>query len=138
MPIKGTKKEKRQYERKHALFGRSVDGPLRPVSVVVARGREDLMLQVTDAAVSVFKEIVQREDVSGGAIRLAQVTGPTGESEIAIQTVEGPREGDAPTEARGLDVFVAEDLAQPLDAAVLDAEATEAGNKLVLHPQTAE
>lgn len=97
------------------------------------------MLQVTDAAVSVFKEILQREEVSGGAIRLAPVTGPTGVSEIAIQTVEGPREGDTPTEATDLDVFVAEDLAQPLDAAVLDAEETEeGGSKLVLHPQPAE
>ena len=96
------------------------------------------MLQVTDAAVSVFKEILQREEVSGGAIRLAQVTDPTGESKIAIQTVEGPREGDAPTEASDPDVFVAEDLAQPLDSAVLDAEATEVGTKLVLHPQSAE
>jgi len=66
------------------------------------------------------------------------VTGPTGESEIAIQTVEGPREGDTTTEATGVDVFVAEDLAQPLDSAVLDAEATDVGTKLVLHPQSAE
>jgi hypothetical protein len=45
------------------------------------------MLQVTDAAVSVLTEIVQREEATGGgAIRLASVTGPTGESEIAIQT----------------------------------------------------
>lgn len=97
------------------------------------------MLQVTDAAVSVFQEILQREDVSGGAIRLAPVTGPTGESEIGIQTVEGPRVGDAPTEAADLDVFVAEDLARPLDAAVLDAEETEkGGTKLVIRPQSVE
>jgi Fe-S cluster assembly iron-binding protein IscA len=96
------------------------------------------MLQVTEAAVSVFQEILQREEVSGGAIRLAPVTGPTGESEIGIQTVEGPRQGDAPTEAAHLDVFVAEDLAQPLDAAVLDAEETEGGTKLVLRPRSVE
>lgn len=96
------------------------------------------MLQVTDAAVTVFKEILQREEVSGAAIRLAAVTGQAGESEIAIQPVESPREGDAPTEATDLDVFVSEDLAQPLDAAVLDAEDTEGGTKLVLRPQSAE
>lgn len=97
------------------------------------------MLQVTDAAVSVLTEIVQREEATGGgAIRLASVTGPTGESEIAIQTVEGPREGDATTEATGLAVFVAEDLVQPLDAAVLDAAETEQGTKLLLRPQSAE
>jgi Fe-S cluster assembly iron-binding protein IscA len=96
------------------------------------------MLQVTDTAVSVFKEILHREEVSGAAIRLAAVTGPTGESEIAIQTVEGPREGDGSTEASGLDVFVAEDLVEPLDAAVLDAEDTERGTRLVLRPQSPE
>ena len=96
------------------------------------------MLQVTDAAVSVFNEILQREEARGGAIRLASVTGPTGESEIAIQTVEGPREGDATTQAPGLDVFLAENLVQPLDAAVLDAEETEQGTKLLLRPQSAE
>jgi Fe-S cluster assembly iron-binding protein IscA len=96
------------------------------------------MLQVTDAAVSLLNQILQREEAGGDAIRLASVTGPTGESEIAIQTVEGPREGDATTEAPGLDVFLAEDLAQPLDAAVLDAEETEQGTKLLLRPQSAE
>jgi Fe-S cluster assembly iron-binding protein IscA len=96
------------------------------------------MLQVTDAAVSVFNKILQREEASGGAIRLASVTGPTGESQIAIQTVEGPREGDAATAAQGVDVFVAEDLVQPLDAAVLDAEETEGRANLVLRAQSAE
>jgi Fe-S cluster assembly iron-binding protein IscA len=96
------------------------------------------MLQVTDAAVFVLNKILQREEASGGAIRLASVTGPTGESQIAIQTVEGPREGDATTEAQGLDVFLAENLVQPLDAAVLDAEETEGRANLVLRPQSAE
>ena len=93
------------------------------------------MLQVTDAAVSVFKEILQREDVTGDAIRLAPVTQPTGESDIALQTVEGPREGDARTDAEDPEVFVAEDLAQPLDAAVLDVEDTAEGAQLVLRPR---
>jgi Fe-S cluster assembly iron-binding protein IscA len=96
------------------------------------------MLQVTDAAVSELNKLLQREEASGGAIRLAAVTGPAGESEIAIQTVEGPREGDATTQAPGLDVFLAEDLVQPLDAAVLDVEETEQGTKLSLRPQSAE
>jgi Fe-S cluster assembly iron-binding protein IscA len=90
------------------------------------------MLQVTDAAVSVFKEILDREDVNGTAIRLAAVEQPTGGSEIALQAVDGPREGDAPTEAKGIDVFVAANLAAPLDTAVLDTEATDTGPKLVV------
>jgi hypothetical protein len=35
-------------------------------------------------------------------------------------------------------VFLAEDLVQPLDAAVLDVEETEQGTKLLLRPQSAE
>ncbi|MGH7539536.1 MAG: hypothetical protein ACRELC_00900 [Gemmatimonadota bacterium] len=93
------------------------------------------MLQVTDAAVSVFKEILQREDVTGEAIRLAPVTQATGESDIALQTVEGPRQGDAQTDAKDPQVFVAEDLAQPLDGAVLDVEDTPEGGHLVLRPR---
>jgi Fe-S cluster assembly iron-binding protein IscA len=96
------------------------------------------MLQVTDAAVSVFKEVLRGGQTSGSAIRLASVIGPTGESEVAIQTVEGPREGDATTEAPGLDVFVAEDLVPELDEAVLDAKETEGRSSLVLRAQPAE
>lgn len=94
------------------------------------------MLQVTDAAASVFKEILQRG--SGDAIRLAPVIGPSGESQVGIQTVEGPREGDAGAEATGVEVFVAEELVQPLDAAVVDAEETEGRANLVLRPQSEE
>ena len=96
------------------------------------------MLQVTDDAVSAFDEILQREDARGSAVRLAPVTGDAGKSEIAVQTVEGPREGDAVVEASGLDVFLAEDLVEPLEAAVLDAEETERGTKLVLRAQSTD
>jgi hypothetical protein len=43
-----------------------------------------------------------------------------------------PREGDTGLETSGLDVFPGEDLVEPLNAAVLDAEETERGAELVL------
>jgi Fe-S cluster assembly iron-binding protein IscA len=96
------------------------------------------MLHVTDAAVTVFKEILDREDVTGSAIRRAAVEQPTGGSEIALQAVDGPREDDAPTEADGVDVFVDANLAVPLDTAVLDTEDTETGPKLVVLARPSE
>jgi hypothetical protein len=61
------------------------------------------------------------------AVRLAPVTGPVGQSEIAVQTVRCPREGDTGLETSDLDVFLDEDLVEPLNAAVLDPEETGRG-----------
>jgi Fe-S cluster assembly iron-binding protein IscA len=93
------------------------------------------MLQVTESAASVFREILDREDITGTAIRLAPVPGPGGETGITIQTVDGPEAGDAPSASPGLDVCVAPALAEPLDAAILDTQETDQGVTLVLRAQ---
>jgi hypothetical protein len=64
---------------------------------------------------------------AGSAVRLAPVTGRAGQSEIAVQTVRCPHEGGTVLVTSGLDVFLGEDLVEPLNAAVLDAEETERG-----------
>src|SRR6266498_1343833 len=96
-------------------------------------GRRILMLQVTDAAVSIFKEALQPEDGSPNgqtpprAIRLEASFAQDGQQAITIKAVEGPQAGDTPTEASDLQVFVAPELAAPLDSAVLDARVTPEG-----------
>jgi Fe-S cluster assembly iron-binding protein IscA len=89
------------------------------------------MLQVTDAAVSVFKELLGPAG-AGQAIRIEPVEGPGGETAISFSTIPEPREGDAPSQARDLEIYVAPELAPGLEDAVLDARTTEAGPELFL------
>lgn len=100
------------------------------------------MLQVTDAAVSVLKsevlhegEPMQQPDPAT-AIRIRSTVANDGRQTITLQPVTGPEPGDAPTEATDLDVFVAPELADPLDAAVLDVEATPEGPEIILREQS--
>ena len=100
------------------------------------------MLQVTDAAVSVLRSEVLHEGASAQldepatAVRLLSAVSEEGRQTITLQPVTGPEPGDAPTEAANLDVFVAPELAGPLDAGILDAEATPEGPELILRDQS--
>lgn len=94
------------------------------------------MLQVTDAAATVFKSILDLEDVEGSAIRLAPSPSPEeGVVGVSFQAVGGPDENDHATAATGVDVYVAPELVKPLDTAVLDARDTDQGAELYLRPQ---
>jgi Fe-S cluster assembly iron-binding protein IscA len=93
------------------------------------------MLQVTDAAVSVFQQYLEHPDVSGSAIRIEPREAAGGAVGIGFQPVEGAGESDAETEAPGIEVFVAPELAQPLEDVVLDARSSEGGAELFLRPQ---
>lgn len=99
------------------------------------------MLQVTDAAVSVLKrevlgesELVQPDPAT--AIRIRPDVVEDGRRTITLAPVMGPEPGDAPAEAMDLDVFVAPELAGPLDSAVLDVEPTPEGPEMVLRERT--
>lgn len=99
------------------------------------------MLQVTDAAVSIFKEALQQlggspaEQTPPTAIRLEAGFAQDGQQAIRIKAVAGPQAGDAPTEASDLEVFVAPELATPLEFAVLDARETPQGAQVFLRDQ---
>ncbi|MGH2674791.1 MAG: hypothetical protein ACRDH1_05195 [Actinomycetota bacterium] len=94
------------------------------------------MLQVTEAAASILRQAVEAPEVPGSAVRIQPVQGPAGEPAISFQPVAGPTEGDAEGNASGLDVFVAPELSDPLDEAVLDARQTEEGAELFLRPRS--
>jgi hypothetical protein len=100
------------------------------------------MLQVTDAAVSVLKREVLREDEPmqrpdpATAVRIRPAVRDEGRQTITLQPVTGPEPGDAPTEATDLDVFVAPELAGPLDSVILDVEPTPEGPEIVLREQS--
>jgi hypothetical protein len=93
------------------------------------------MLQVTEAAASVLRQVVEAPEVPGSAIRIQPVQTPGGEPGISFQPVSSPREGDAESQASGLDVFVAPELSDPLAEALLDARQTQEGPELFLRPQ---
>jgi hypothetical protein len=102
------------------------------------RGKEIAMLQVTDAAVTVLKSavLVEGEPSQQGepatAIRISSAAANDGRERFTLEPVTGPEPGDAPTEATDLDVFVAPEVAAPLDSAVLDVQATPEGPQVIL------
>ena len=98
------------------------------------------MLQVTDAAVSVLRSEVLHEDepqqgVPATAIRIRSVPVEDGRQAVTLQPVTGPEPGDAPAEAANLDVFVAPELAGPLESSVLDVQVTPQGPEILLREQ---
>jgi Fe-S cluster assembly iron-binding protein IscA len=95
------------------------------------------MLQVTDAAASVFRAMLQLEEVSGSAVRLMPTAAPQGMVGVTMQPVEGPAPDDTPAEAAGVDVYVAPELAEPLAASTLDARDTAEGPELFIRPTEA-
>jgi Fe-S cluster assembly iron-binding protein IscA len=92
------------------------------------------MLQVSDTAAIAFREFLDRDDVPGTAIRLEPAAGPSEDSsaEIRMSAVDAPTKGDVRAAATGVDIFVAPELSEPLDDAILDAEVTPQGAQLVL------
>jgi len=96
------------------------------------------MLRVTDAAVTVLKssvlgigEPLQQADPAP-AVRIEPASAGNGRQALTVQPAMGPQPGDAPTEATDLDVFVAPELAEPLDSAILDVQATPDGPQMIL------
>jgi Fe-S cluster assembly iron-binding protein IscA len=94
-----------------------------------------VVLQVTEAAVSVLRQVIERPEVPQTAIRIQPVQTPAGEAAISFQPVTSPNEGDVEGKAPGLDVFVAPELSDPLDEAVLDARETQEGTELFVRSQ---
>jgi hypothetical protein len=100
------------------------------------------MLQVTDAAVSMLKTEVLREGEPmqqphpARAVRIRSTVANDGRQTLTLQPVTGPEPGDAPAEAADLEVFVAPEVAAPLDSAILDVQPTPEGPEIILREQS--
>jgi hypothetical protein len=100
------------------------------------------MLQVTDAAVSVLKSEVLREGEPmqqpdpARAVRIRSTVANDGRQTLTLQPVAGPEPGDAPAEATDLEVFVAPEVAAPLDSAILDVQPAPEGPEIILREQS--
>ena len=95
------------------------------------------MLQITDSAASAFRDILEREEVRGQAIRLVPERRSDGEGGISLEAIDQPAPADAEAEAEGVRVVVAQELASTLDDAVLDAKPTEQGTEFFIRSQPA-
>jgi Fe-S cluster assembly iron-binding protein IscA len=92
------------------------------------------VLLVTDSAATQMRQILDREDVEGSAIRLTRTAGDDGTAEISIMAVERPRPGDVEAEAKDVDILVGSELAAELDDKVLDTPSE--GSGFTITPQT--
>ena len=95
------------------------------------------MLQITDTAASAFRDILDREEVRGQAIRLVPERRSDGEGGISLEAINEPSPADAEAQAQGVRVVVAQELAPTLDDAVLDAKPTEQGTEFFIRSQPA-
>jgi len=79
------------------------------------------VLLVTESAASEMRQILDRDDVQGSAIRLTREPRGDGAAEISLVAVEQPRPGDVEAEAKDVDILVGSELADELDDKVLDS-----------------
>lgn len=94
------------------------------------------MLQLSDTAADALQEVRNEQEVPDTfGVRVSTQPGPDGQPGLAIGFTEGPAEGDEVTEHSGLELYVSEDIAEPLAQSVLDIQDTDQGAQLVVKPQ---
>ena len=98
------------------------------------------MLQITHGAAALLTELRDGQDVPDtyGVRVFAESTEP-GEVTIGLGFADAPAAGDQITEQDGLKVFVAQELATPLQDAAIDVEGDNGdASRLVFRPQDRE
>lgn len=95
------------------------------------------MLQITQGAATFLTELRRGQDVPDtyGLRVFPEATEP-GEITIGLGFTDTPADGDQVTEQDGLRVFVAPELATPLEDAAIDVAAEDDGAaRLIFRPQ---
>lgn len=94
------------------------------------------MLQVTQGAAALLTELRRSQDVPDTyGLRVFPETSEPGEVTIGIGFADGPAKGDQVTDTDGLKVFVAPELAGPLDETAIDVTEANGASRLVFRPQ---
>lgn len=97
------------------------------------------MLQITDAAMNMLRDVRTESEAPEEAAARFALTTDGGQQSIAFMFAEEPIEGDHKVADDGeLEVYVAPELVEPLDQAVVDATSTERGTELMLREQEPE
>jgi iron-sulfur cluster assembly protein len=94
------------------------------------------VLQITHSAASFLSEIRRGQDVPETyGLRVFPESTEPGEITIGLGFTDAPADGDQVTEQDGLRVFVAPELAMPLDDAAIDVAAEDGAARLIFRPQ---
>ncbi len=94
------------------------------------------MLELSQSAADALQQARDAQDVPEEyGVRVSAQPGPDGQTGLAIGFTEGPDEGDEVAEQAGTDLYVAEEVAEPLADSLIDVEDTEQGVQLVVKPQ---
>lgn len=94
------------------------------------------MLQLSDSAAEALRQVRDDQDVPPGhGVRIGTQAGPDGQPGLAVGFAEAPAEGDQVTEQAGTELYVAQEVAEPLADSVIDLEDTDQGPQLVVKPQ---
>ncbi|MGQ0607102.1 MAG: hypothetical protein ACT4OQ_01375 [Chloroflexota bacterium] len=95
------------------------------------------MLQITNGAATFLSELRQGQDVPETyGLRVFPESTEPGEITIGLGFTDAPVEGDQVTEKDGLKVFIAPELATPLEDAAIDVAAENDGAaRLIFRPQ---
>lgn len=90
------------------------------------------MLQVTNTAATILSDVKNEQGVPEHfGVRVFAGQTNDGQQAIGLGFAETPAEGDAVTESEGVTLFVAEEVAAPLEEAVIDVESQPDGDALV-------
>ena len=94
------------------------------------------MLEITRGAAALLTELRQGQDVPAEyGLRVFPETSEPGEVTIGLGFTDTPHEGDQVTEQAGLRVFVASELAEPLEDAAIDVTGDNGSPRIVFRPQ---
>lgn len=94
------------------------------------------MLQVTQAAARALAETRQEQGLPDTyGVRVFGQPRSEGQMAVGLSFAEAPAADDQVTEEGGTRVFVASEVAEPLDSSALDIEPTADGMKLILTEQ---
>ncbi len=98
------------------------------------------MLQITHDAAQLLTELRRGQDLpENHGIRVFAEASEPGEITIGLGFTDAPAQGDQVTEQDGLKVFVAPELATPLEDAAIDVtKADDGAERLVFRPQAEE
>lgn len=94
------------------------------------------MLEITRGAAALLTELRQDQDVPEDyGLRVFPETDQPGEVTIGLGFTDQPAPGDEVAEQEGMKVFVAQELAAPLDDAAIDVTRANGTPQLIFRPK---
>ena len=94
------------------------------------------MLEITKGAAALLTELREGQDVPNDyGLRVFPETAQPGEVTIGLGFTDHPAAGDQVAEQDGMKVFVAQELAAPLEDAAIDVAQENGAARLVFRPK---